>query len=73
MVSVVQVDRIVCSTIQCTSLDCLKIAGEVVPAKPNGIEEHTSNFRKVLKCKAVHLLSAFVLIYVGVEFTIGGL
>ncbi len=71
MVSAVHL--IFCSTIQCTSLECLELAGEVIPEKTTGIEDQTSNFRKVWKTKAVHLLSVFILIYVGVEVTIGGL
>ncbi|KAF8155522.1 MFS general substrate transporter [Crassisporium funariophilum] len=50
--------------------DCLELAGEVLPEKVAGSDEGT--FRKVMATRAVHLLAFFILIYVGVEVTIGG-
>lgn len=49
--------------------ECLKLAGEVIPDRVAG-EEGT--FKDVMNCQAVHLLAFFILIYVGVEVTIGG-
>lgn len=49
--------------------ECLTLAGEVIPDRVAG-EEGT--FKEVMKCRAVHLLAFFILIYVGVEVTSGG-
>jgi len=42
----------------------------VIPAKT--AESEAGTFKQVMKTRAVHLLAFFVLIYVGVEVTIGG-
>ena len=55
------------------SVECLALAGEVIPESTSGSEENTSNLRNVMRSRAVHLLALFILIYVGVEVTIGGL
>jgi fucose permease len=55
--------------------ECLPQAGEleIIPEKDatSGIEK-SGNSKTVLTNPAVHLLAFFILIYVGVEFTIGG-
>ncbi|KIM47167.1 hypothetical protein M413DRAFT_16581 [Hebeloma cylindrosporum] len=50
--------------------DCLEEAGEIIPEKT--AESEAGTFKQVLRTKAVHLLAFFILIYVGVEVTIGG-
>jgi fucose permease len=42
-----------------------------VAAGEKGTSEH-SKFRQILSHKTVHLLAFFILVYVGVEVTIGG-
>lgn len=51
-------------------LDCLLQAGETIAQKVAGEDDH--KFRQIMQTKAVHLLAIFVLVYVGVEVTIGG-
>ncbi len=53
-------------------VECLALAGEVIPESTSVTEENTSNLRNVMRSRAVHLLALFTLIYVGVEVTIGG-
>ncbi|KAJ7065045.1 MFS general substrate transporter [Mycena amicta] len=50
--------------------ECLASVGEAAPAE-TGTSEH-STFRQILSLKTVHLLALFILVYVGVEVTIGG-
>jgi len=54
--------------------ECLVSAGEPVSENTTGSAEERSkpSLQTVFKMKAVHLLAIFVLIYVGVEVTIGG-
>ncbi|KAF8813139.1 MFS general substrate transporter [Phlegmacium glaucopus] len=53
--------------------ECLLQAGEIIPDKnPNSGSEGSGTFKKVVTTRAVHLLAIFILIYVGVEVTIGG-
>ncbi|PPQ86680.1 LOW QUALITY PROTEIN: hypothetical protein CVT25_006755 [Psilocybe cyanescens] len=57
------------------NLDCLKEAGEHIPEKTAAQEEQdqgNSTFKTVMRTRAVHLLAFFILVYVGVEVTIGG-
>ncbi|CAK5262018.1 unnamed protein product [Mycena citricolor] len=49
--------------------ECLASVGEA--AGESGTSEH-STFRQIMTMKTVHLIAAFILIYVGVEVTIGG-
>ncbi|KAK0454062.1 MFS general substrate transporter [Desarmillaria tabescens] len=49
--------------------DCLAEIGH--PPREKGDNEH-SPFRQILTLKTVHLLAFFILVYVGVEVTIGG-
>ena len=51
---------------------CLRRAGEVLPDKP--IEENNDDkFGQLMRSKTVHLLALFVMVYIGVEVTIGGI
>ncbi|KAJ7634865.1 MFS general substrate transporter [Roridomyces roridus] len=52
-----------------TQDECLAQVGEA--AGETGTSEH-STFRQILTTKTVHLLAFFILVYVGVEVTIGG-
>lgn len=53
--------------------DCLREAGEVIPEKTaEEKEQGKSTFKAVMRTRAVHLLAFFILVYVGVEVTIGG-
>ncbi|KAF9010235.1 MFS general substrate transporter, partial [Cyathus striatus] len=49
--------------------ECLAQIGQ--PAREKGNSEH-STFRQILSQRAVHLLAFFILVYVGIEVTIGG-
>ncbi len=53
-----------------TQDDCLAEIGH--PPGEKGDNEH-STFRQILTLKTVHLLAFFILVYVGVEVTIGGM
>ncbi|KAF9475148.1 MFS general substrate transporter [Pholiota conissans] len=50
--------------------ECLALAGEHIPERAEEGEE--GSFKQVMQTRAVHLLAFFILIYVGVEVTIGG-
>ncbi|KAH9478786.1 hypothetical protein JR316_0009247 [Psilocybe cubensis] len=53
--------------------DCLKEAGEIIPeTTAEEKEQNKSTFKTVMRTQAVHLLAFFILVYVGVEVTIGG-
>jgi hypothetical protein len=52
-----------------TLLECLSLLGQEI--SPKGEDEHSS-FNQILSIKAVHFLAFFILVYVGVEVTIGG-
>ncbi|KAJ7121116.1 major facilitator superfamily domain-containing protein [Mycena epipterygia] len=52
-----------------TQDECLASVGEA--AGETGTSEH-STFRQILSIRTVHLLAFFILVYVGVEVTIGG-
>ncbi|KAH6917868.1 major facilitator superfamily domain-containing protein [Coprinopsis sp. MPI-PUGE-AT-0042] len=50
---------------------CLRKAGEPVAGHANGHDDQNS-FKQIMTTKAVHFLAFFILVYVGVEVTIGG-
>jgi fucose permease len=50
------------------SAECLSQIGQA--ARDRGVSEN-SKFRQILGLKAVHYLAFFILVYVGVEVTIG--
>lgn len=50
--------------------ECLRQAGEVVPDESEEI--HDNKFGQLMKNKTAHLLAFFLMIYIGVEVTIGG-
>jgi fucose permease len=53
---------------------CRQEVGEIV--NPNNVEEEGSPMKKfgqMMTHKAVHLLSLFLMVYIGVEVTIGGI
>ncbi|KAJ4501451.1 major facilitator superfamily domain-containing protein [Lentinula lateritia] len=52
-----------------TQDDCLVEIGQEPGEK--GTSEH-SHFRQIMALKSVHLLAVFILVYVGVEVTVGG-
>ncbi|KAL1692495.1 major facilitator superfamily domain-containing protein, partial [Schizophyllum commune] len=51
-----------------TQDECLTIIGQAPPEKSASAE---SNFKQIFRLKNLHLLAVFVLVYVGVEVTIG--
>ncbi|KAK7039467.1 major facilitator superfamily domain-containing protein, partial [Favolaschia claudopus] len=53
-----------------TQDECLEVVGEG-PIDAASTNEHSS-FRQILSMKTVHLLAFFILVYVGMEVTIGG-
>ncbi|KAJ3563562.1 hypothetical protein NP233_g8859 [Leucocoprinus birnbaumii] len=52
-----------------TQEECLRMVGQ--EAAPKG-QDDKSSFNSILRIKAVHFLAFFILVYVGVEVTIGG-
>ena len=53
---------------------CLRQAGEIHPDKiASGEINENNGFTQIMKNKIVHLLSLFLMIYIGVEVTIGGI
>ena len=53
---------------------CLRQAGEIIPDKNASEEIDESNkFGQLMKNKTVHLLAIFLMVYIGVEVTIGGI
>ena len=55
--------------------DCLRRAGDIVSKKLANEEAHDNKdkFGQLMKNKTVHLLSLFLMLYIGVEVTIGGM
>lgn len=51
--------------------DCLKEAGEIVPDHVENTSGD-SKYTQMLRVRAVHLLALFLILYIGVEVTIGG-
>ncbi|GLB45221.1 putative related to tetracycline resistance proteins [Lyophyllum shimeji] len=54
-----------------TQDECLQKIGQPVPERTSSSNDH-STFRQILNQKTVHLLAFYILVYVGVEVTIGG-
>ena len=51
---------------------CLRQAGEILPDKIPGEEIHENKFSQIMKNKTVHLFVVFLMVYTGIEITIGG-
>ncbi|PPQ80104.1 hypothetical protein CVT25_001472 [Psilocybe cyanescens] len=51
--------------------ECLRESGEIVP-EPVQTTVGDSKYSQMLRLKAVHLLALFLILYIGVEVTIGG-
>ena len=53
---------------------CLPRAGEIHPVKISGEEVNDNGkFSQIIMNRTVHLLSIFLMIYIGIEVTIGGI
>ena len=53
---------------------CLRRAGEILPAKSvSGEVNDNGEFGQILRNKNVHLLAIFLMLYIGVKVTIGGI
>ena len=53
---------------------CLLRAGEILPDKKISSEEmQEDGFIQLMKNKTVHLLAVFIMVYIGIEVTIGGI
>ena len=53
---------------------CLRRAGEILPDKKIPSDEiHEDKFSQLMKNKTVHLLAIFLMVYIGIEVTIGGI
>ncbi|KAJ7601086.1 major facilitator superfamily domain-containing protein [Mycena floridula] len=50
--------------------DCLAVVGQSTTHKQTETQE--SSFRQIFRLKSVHLLSIYILLYVGLEATLGG-
>jgi fucose permease len=59
-----------CSVYSFIPTECLVQIGDAVSEQ--GVNT-TSGFRQILSQKIAHLHACFILVYVGVEFTVGGL
>ena len=53
--------------------ECLRQAGEIISNKLATEEIHDGKLSQLMKNKTVHLLSLFLMLYIGVEVTIGGM
>lgn len=53
------------------SPECLAQGGEIIPDRPDNSAEE-GKFSQLMRLKAAHLLAIFLLVYIGVEVTIGG-
>ena len=53
-------------------IECLRRAGEILPDRTAIEEINDDKFGQLLRNKTVHLLSLFLMLYMGVEVTIGG-
>jgi len=51
---------------------CLQRAGEIFPDKTAIEENNDDKFGQLMRNKTVHLLALFLMVYIGVEVTIGG-
>jgi len=51
---------------------CLRRAGEILPDNTAIEETNDDKFGQLMRNKAVHLLALFLMVYIGVEVTIGG-
>ena len=53
---------------------CLRRAGEIIPDKTAIDEDNDDDkFGQLMRNKTVHLLALFLMVYIGVEVTIGGI
>ena len=52
--------------------ECLRRAGEILPDRTAIEEINDSKFGQLIRNKTVQLLSLFLMLYMGVEVTIGG-
>ena len=52
---------------------CLRQAGEIHPDKIPGEEIQENKFSQLMKNKNVHLFAFFIMVYTGIEITIGGI
>ena len=52
---------------------CLRRAGEILPDKTANEESNDDKFGQLMRNKTVHLLALFLMVYIGVEVTIGGM
>ena len=52
---------------------CLHRAGEILPDKTAIDDINDDKFGQLMRNKTVHLLALFLMVYIGVEVTIGGI
>jgi fucose permease len=52
---------------------CLRRAGELLSDRVASEELHDDKFSQLMRKKTVHLLALFLVVYIGVEVTIGGI
>jgi fucose permease len=52
---------------------CLPRAGEILPDKTANDENNDDKFGQLMRNKTVHLLALFLMVFIGVEVTIGGI
>jgi fucose permease len=52
---------------------CLRRAGEILSDRVASEELHDDKFSQLMRNKTVHLLALFLVVYIGVEVTIGGI
>ena len=52
---------------------CLRQAGETLSERVASEEPHDDKFGQLMRNKAVHLLALFLVMYIGIEVTTGGI
>ena len=52
---------------------CLRQAGEILPDKTEIEENNENKFSQLMRNKTVHLLALFLMFFIGIEVTIGGI
>ena len=52
---------------------CWRRAGEILPDKTAVDDNNDDKFGQLMRNKTVHLLAFFLMVYIGVEVTIGGM
>ena len=69
---VVHIQRVIYSMLMHYPTECFAAIGLASPAEDHGSDRSGSKYRQMMRLRDVHLMACFILIYVGVEVTLGG-